>query len=75
MVISVRVHPAARKARIEKIGPMDYKVHVLAPPEKGQANREVRTALASHFEIPTSRIRILRGEKSRLKLVDLDLGD
>jgi uncharacterized protein (TIGR00251 family) len=75
MVISVRVHPAARKAKIEKLGPADYKVHVLAPPEKGGANREVRAALARHFEIPASRIRILRGEKSRLKLVDLDLGD
>ncbi len=75
MVISVRVHPAARKAKIEKLGSRDYKVHVLAPPEKGEANREVRAALARHFEIAASRVRILRGETSRLKLVDLDLSD
>jgi uncharacterized protein (TIGR00251 family) len=75
MVISVRVHPAARKAKIEKLGSADYKVHVLSPPEKGQANREVRIALALYFKIPPSRVRILRGETSRLKLVDLDLDD
>jgi uncharacterized protein YggU (UPF0235/DUF167 family) len=75
MVINVRVHPAARKAKVEKLGPTDYKVHVLAPPERGEANREVRAALARHFEIPASRIRILRGETSRLKLVGLDLSD
>ncbi len=75
MVISVRVHPAARKAKIEKLGPKDYKIHVLSPPARGKANREVRAALARHFEIPATRIRILSGETSRLKLVDLDLED
>jgi uncharacterized protein (TIGR00251 family) len=75
MVISVRVHPAARKARIEKLGPKDYKVHVLSPPARGEANREVRAALARHFGISASRIRILRGQTSRHKLVDLDLSD
>jgi hypothetical protein len=72
MFITVRVHPASRKAKVEKLGPQDYKVHVLAPPEKGAANREVLGRLADHLDLPVSCLRIVRGEKSRLKLIALE---
>jgi len=49
-------------------------VHVAAPPEKGQANREVVAALADHFGLPASRVRIVRGEHSRIKRVALETG-
>lgn len=74
-LLTVRVHPGSRVAKIEQLAPGEYKVHVLAPPEKGEANREVMAALAEHFEIPRSRVRIVRGEKSRRKLISLDSDD
>jgi len=67
--LSVRVHPAARRAKVEKLGPREYKVHVTAPPEKGRANREVLEALASHLGLPVSRLRLVRGTASRIKTV------
>jgi len=73
-LLTVRAHPGSRKAGIEKLGEGEYKVHVLAPPEKGEANREVVAALADYFGLPASRIRIVRGEKSRIKLVALEPG-
>lgn len=73
-LLTVRVHPSSRQAKIEKLGPLDYKIQVTAPPEKGRANEEVVEALASFLEVPASRIRIVRGEKSRIKLVAVDIG-
>jgi len=71
-LLTIRAHPGSRQAGIEKIGEGEYKVHVVAPPEKGQANREIVAALADYFGLPASRIRIVRGEKSRVKLVALE---
>ena len=71
-LLTVRVHPGSRKAKVEKVGEGEYRVHVLAPPEKGEANREVVAALADHFGLPPSRLRIVRGERSRIKLVALE---
>lgn len=73
-LLTIRVHPGSRQAGIEKLGEGEYKVHVLAPPEKGEANREVAAVLADYFGLPASRIRIVRGEKSRIKLVAVEPG-
>jgi uncharacterized protein (TIGR00251 family) len=68
-LLSVRVHPAARRAAVEKLGPLEYKVHVTAPPEKGKANTEVLEALAAELGVPVSRLRLVRGAASRNKVV------
>jgi hypothetical protein len=73
-LLTVRVHPGARRVRVETLGPDEYKVHVIAPPEKGEANRELVAALADHFGLPVSRVRIVRGEHSRIKRVALETG-
>jgi len=73
-LFSVRVHPSARRAGVEKLGPREYKIHVTAPPEKGRANREVLESLAAHLEIPVTRLRLVRGAASRIKIVAVDAG-
>lgn len=70
--LSIRVQPRARKPGLEKLSSGEYKIRVLAPPSKGEANREVIETLASHFGLPPSRVKIVRGEKSRRKLVLLE---
>lgn len=73
-LLTVRAHPGARSVRVEKLGDAEYKVHVLAPAEKGEANREVAAALADYFGCPASHIRIVRGAKSRIKRVAVEPG-
>jgi len=73
-LLTVRAHPGARKTGVERIGEGEFKVHVRARPEKGEANREVVAALADHLGVPASRIRIVRGAQSRLKLVEVEPG-
>lgn len=70
--INVRVHPRARQQHLEKLSSGEYKIHVTSPPVKGEANKEVIEMVAAHFNLPPSRVRIVRGLKSRQKLVALD---
>jgi len=72
ILLSVKVQPSARKQEIQKISDREYKIRVLSPPIEGKANKEVIEVVASHFHLPVSRIKILRGQKSRKKIVVLD---
>jgi uncharacterized protein (TIGR00251 family) len=74
-IVTVRVHPSSKKAKIEELAENNFKVHVLSPPEKGEANKEVIAALAARFGLTLSRVRIIRGEKSRIKIVALEFGE
>lgn len=71
--ISVNVHPRARKRKLEEVGPAEYRVSVLSPPSQGKANREVIEIFASAFNLPKSRVNIIKGEKSRHKVVCLEV--
>ena len=70
--LSVRVHPKSRKQEITELGKNAYKIHVLSPPSKGAANAEVCKLIASHLDVPVSRVRILRGHRSRNKLISIE---
>jgi hypothetical protein len=72
ILVEVKVHPRARSQGVQKIGDKEYRVRVLSPPSDGKANKEVVLVLASHFRLPSSRVKIIRGQKSRNKLVALE---
>jgi uncharacterized protein (TIGR00251 family) len=46
-------------------------VALAAPPVDGAANDALRRALAAHFDLPQKSVRIVAGEKSRRKVVEL----
>lgn len=71
--VMVRVYPRARKQEIEELPSGELKLKVKSLPVKGEANREVIGVLASYFGLLPSRIKIIRGEKSRLKLISLEV--
>ena len=70
--ISLTVKPNARHASIEKISESEFRIAVRAPAQEGAANRAVIEALAEFFAVPKSTIRIVRGQSSRKKLVEID---
>ena len=72
--LKVKVHPKSRQQTVQKIREKEYTVRVLSPPAGGKANKEVIALLASHFHLPPSRVKILRGKKSRQKIVILEDG-
>ena len=47
------------------------KVRVAAPPTEGKANRELLAFLARSLGVPPTSIRLLKGEGSRHKVVEI----
>lgn len=71
MRLAVRVIPNAKKARaVEESGRL--KVYLAAPPVEGKANKALIEFLAGHFNVKKKQVSIIRGEKSRDKLVEID---
>ncbi len=65
--IKVRVHPKAKREKIEALGPDTFEVWTTAAPDKGKANDAVRRLLAEHLCIAPSRLALVRGHTSREK--------
>jgi len=72
MVIKVHVQTHAHKDRIEELGVEEYKVWTTAIPEKDEANEAVVDILAEYFNVPISRIKIISGNKSTHKLIQIE---
>ncbi|MGQ4834618.1 MAG: DUF167 domain-containing protein [Candidatus Asgardarchaeia archaeon] len=70
MYITVHVIPNAKKVKIEEENGK-LVVHVDAPPVGGKANKRLIEILAKHFKVRKSAVRIIRGEKSREKVIEI----
>jgi len=53
--------------------PGRLKVYLTAPAVEGKANEALIEFLAEHFKIKKNKISIVRGEKSREKIVEIDM--
>jgi uncharacterized protein (TIGR00251 family) len=71
ITIEVQVQP--RSYRDEIIGFQNgrFKIKVTAPPEDGKANEKVREVIAEQFGVSKSRVEIVKGQKSRLKIIKI----
>ena len=70
--VSVTVKPNARHPSVEEISEAEFRVAVRAPAQEGAANRAVIEALAEFLAVPKYTLRIVRGQSSRKKLVEID---
>jgi uncharacterized protein len=68
MEITVTVKFENRKEKVEKTGER-YIVYVKSLPEKGKANIEVVREIAKYFKISESKVKIIKGTKSRKKTI------
>ncbi len=71
-LVEVRVRPKAGRDSVELLGGPKLRVRVVAPPEGGKANEALVALLAKKLRIARSAIAIVRGHRSRDKLVRLD---
>jgi uncharacterized protein len=73
MLIRVSVTPNAREARVVRVSEDYFEVRVDERPVGGRANKRLLEILAEHFNIPISRITILKGTKTRDKTIQINL--
>lgn len=66
----VRVVPNAKRNEVKKEGER-IKVYLTAPPVEGKANKLLIEVLAGHFNCKKSQIKIIKGEKSRGKVIEV----
>ena len=71
LVLAVRVQP--RASRDEVVGEMDgaLKVRLQAPAVENRANDALCEYLAALLKTPKSAVRILSGERSRIKRIEI----
>ena len=69
--ITVKVIPNAKQNKVleeeERI-----KAYITALPSDGRANKALIDLLANHFKVKKSSVKIIRGEKSREKIVEIE---
>lgn len=70
--MKIKVVPNAKKNKVLDEGER-LKVYVAAPPTEGKANKAVIELLAEFFEVKRGNVRIIKGEKSREKIVEIDV--
>ena len=68
-ILSVKVQPRSKSPGVETLSDGSFRIRVLAPPDKGRANREMIERLAEFLDVPSSRLKIVRGETSSNKRV------
>ncbi len=71
MLVRIRVQPRARRTAFAgRIGE-EWKLHVAAPPVDGKANHACIEFFAQGLGIARSSVKIVSGQKSRHKLIEL----
>lgn len=71
VTFAARVTPRASRNAIEGEYQGALKVRVTAPPVDNRANEAVRRLLAARLKVPLAAVKILGGEKSRNKRVQI----
>ncbi|MGB4704246.1 MAG: DUF167 domain-containing protein [Candidatus Saccharicenans sp.] len=71
-ILVVRVQPRSSKRELIKISDNEYRARLNSPPEKGRANEELLELLSDHLKIPVSRLKIVKGQASREKWVEIE---
>jgi uncharacterized protein (TIGR00251 family) len=68
----VEVKVRASQSRVLGIKGESLSVALAAPPVDGAANRSLIELLSEYFAVPRRRVRIVTGEKSKRKVVELE---
>ena len=75
MRINCHIVVHAKENKVEKQDDLfsgnSYKVYVTVAPEQGKANKKLIELLAEHFKVAKTQVRIVKGEISRNKIVEI----
>ncbi len=71
MKISVKVKPGSKKEGVTKVDDSHWIVSVKEPPVEGKANEAIIRLLSDYLHIPKSHIQILKGGRSKNKVIEI----
>lgn len=73
MYLKIKTYPDSKKPRIIKKAEDSFDVYVKEKAERGLANKAVAAALAAYFKVPTGKVRLIKGARSKNKIFEIDL--
>ena len=68
----MQVKTNAKTDEIQSVDGSRYIVRLHAPAREGKANEALIQILSAHLDVPRSRIRIVSGFSSRIKIVEIN---
>lgn len=71
--ISLKVLPRSSKNELIALPDGSYKVKLTAAPVDGEANKKLLEFLAKEFGVVKSRIWIVKGERSKNKVIEISV--
>jgi len=71
MILEVRIKPQAKRNRIKKENNL-ITVYLTKPAHNGKANSQLIEFLSKELKIKRYQVRIIKGETSRRKLIEID---
>jgi uncharacterized protein len=71
VTFSVRVQPRASRSEIAGEWQSSLRARLAAPPVDDKANEELRRLLADNLNVPVAAVKILSGQRSRSKRVEV----
>lgn len=73
MRLFVRVVPRASRSEVVGKDGQGYRIRIAAPPIEGEANHALIQFLASQLNIAPTSIKLLKGQGSKYKVLDIPL--
>jgi uncharacterized protein len=73
VIFNIRVIPKSSRNLVKEEG-FNIKVYLTKPAYEGLANEQLICSLADHFKVKKYQIKIIKGERSRNKLVEISNG-
>jgi len=73
--IAVHVQPGAKRTEVPGVHGERLKIRIAAPPVEGRANAAVIAFIAGQLGIPRAQVTVVRGERSRDKLIAVAVPD
>jgi hypothetical protein len=71
MLIKIKVFPKSKKEELIIKDKDSFDVKIKEKPIEGKANEAVIEILASHFNIPSKKLRIIKGNRTRNKIIEI----
>ncbi len=71
MNIEIKVIPSSKKREII-FEDNNLKIKLISKPQDGKANKELIETLSKKLKIAKSKIKIIRGEKTRNKIIEIE---
>lgn len=73
MRLNIKVIPKSSLNKVIKLSDTELKVKLTSPPVDGEANKKLIEILGKEYKVSKSKIKIVKGETSKNKIVDIEL--